>query len=127
MSKVLRTMLAVLPRRGSDDISGELFVSAYQHKLGHLPDQAISYIADKAMEKCKWFPTIAECLELLVGWRRYDEHTERKRLAQSLINAEREARRREQDTWSNREFEPWRPTLDEIERVKAEAAHNLKA
>ena len=128
MSKILRTMLAVLPRRGSDDVSGELFVSAYQHKLGHLPNDAVSYIADKALETCKWFPTIAECLELLDGWRRVDVFTKRKYAAQELEHRENMARRPKRERLPIIDTsDVWMPTLEEIEQIKAQTAKNLKA
>lgn len=66
-------MLAVLPKRSQDELSGELFVAAYQRKLGDRSNAAISFLADKAMERCQWFPTIAECLEILGEYRRTDE------------------------------------------------------
>lgn len=69
----LRVMLAVLPKRSQDELSGELFVAAYQRKLGHLSNAAISHIADTAMEKCHWFPTIAECLTFMETYRRDDD------------------------------------------------------
>jgi hypothetical protein len=103
LSKCLRIMLSVLPRRNADDVSGELFVAAYQRKLGHLPDAAISHIADKAMEQCRWFPTIAECLELLTGWRRNDEHTARKTQAGLIARREREAREAEERAFNHRD------------------------
>lgn len=65
-------MLAVLPKRSQDDLSGELFVAAYQRKLGDRSNAAISFLADKAMERCQWFPTIAECLDILSEYRRSD-------------------------------------------------------
>ena len=34
--QALRMMLAALPRRQSDDVSGELFVEAYERQLRHL-------------------------------------------------------------------------------------------
>lgn len=126
-NKVLRTMLAVLPRRQTDDVSGELFVSAYKHKLGHLPVEAINYIADKALGQCKWFPTIAECLELLEGWRRYDVHTERKAAANKLMRHEDTVRFRETSKFWRRDDKPWKPDPEEIARIKAEVATSLKA
>lgn len=125
-SKILRTMLAVLPRRVSDDVGGELFVAAYQHKLGHLPQEAINYIADKALGECKWFPTIAECLELLVGWRRWDSHAQRKQAATSLANHETTLRRREQDNWRHKDGTPWKPDPAELARIKDEVTASLR-
>lgn len=96
LGQCLRMMLAVLPRRNADDLSGELFVAAYQRMLGHLPKDQISFIAEKAMEGCKWFPTIADCLELGEKWFRRDEAfhewNERKFVARRLIYTEEAAR-----------------------------------
>lgn len=92
LKQALRFMLAVLPKRSSDDISGELFVAAYNQKLGHYPAEQISFLADQAMERCKWFPTIAECMEIMGEWRRRDIAVIAKRRASDLSNAERRAR-----------------------------------
>jgi hypothetical protein len=67
-SQCLRIMLAVLPKRVSDDLSGELFVSAYQRQIGNHPQGAISFLADTATRECQWFPTIAECLAIIERW-----------------------------------------------------------
>lgn len=92
-------MLAVLPKRSLDEVSGELFVAAYQKKLGQYSDAAISFLADKAMERCQWFPTIAECVEILAEYRRSDEHTERRNLASRIASYEMNARRDDERSW----------------------------
>lgn len=96
-NQTLRVMLAVLPKRSSDDVSGELFVAAYQRKLGHYCENAISFMADKALERCQWFPTIAECIEILGEWRRNDDAVQRRDDATRAANRERHARQREKD------------------------------
>lgn len=96
-NQCLRVMLAVLPKRNMDDVSGELFVAAYQKKLGTYSDAAVSFLADTAMSRCQWFPTIAECLEIISEHRRNDEHTERRYLASRL--ASREESNRQSDRW----------------------------
>lgn len=88
----LRMMLAVLPRRQADDLSGELFVAAYERQIGHYPDDAITYLCDQAIRSCKWFPTVAECLDILTGWRRSDAATERQWEARRLANREKNLR-----------------------------------
>lgn len=98
-NQCLRVMLAVLPKRSLDEVSGELFVAAYQKKLGHYSDAAISFLADRAMERCQWFPTIAECVEIISDFRRNDEHTERKALAQRIASYEQNARRDDERAW----------------------------
>jgi hypothetical protein len=95
LNQTLRMMLSALPRRHSDDISGELFVAAYQRKLGNLPKPQIDYLCDRALERCRWFPTIAECLEIVAEWRRRDEYTRRR--AEAAEMAMREEMRRKAD------------------------------
>lgn len=88
----LRLMFAALPRRQSDDVSGELFVRAYESQLGHMPEPQIEYLRDRALQTCKWFPTIAECLEIAQGWRRSDQAVWRKAEAARLLSKEERAR-----------------------------------
>jgi len=95
LGQCLRVMQAVLPKRNADEITGELFVAAYIKKLLPYPQDQISYLADQAMERCKWFPTIAECIEIMAGWRRVDDATQRQALASRLAANERHERRRE--------------------------------
>lgn len=94
LAMCLRMMLAVLPRQQTDEIGGELFVAAYERQLGGYCDDAISWLSDKAMQTCRWFPTIAECLDLLEGWYRNDEHVQRRNLARSLAYREQSHRNR---------------------------------
>lgn len=100
-AKCLRVMLAVLPRQNSDAVGGELFVETYRRQLGHFSDDAIAYLAERATRECRWFPTIAECLEILGGWVRYDEATRRREAARSLVGQERMAREREERERAN--------------------------
>lgn len=92
-------MLAALPKRSHDDVSGELLIAAYQRKLGNLSAAQLSYIADKALGECKWFPTIAECLDMLESYRRHDEMVKRQVLAIRIANRERNADKQDQRAW----------------------------
>lgn len=100
-AKCLRVMLAVLPRQNTDAVGGELFVEAYRRQLGHFSDDAIAYLAERATRECRWFPTIAECLDMLGGWKRCDEATRRRQMARSLAGQERMARERDQRLLEN--------------------------
>lgn len=112
-AKCLRVMLAVLPRQNTDAVGGELFVETYRRQLGHYCDDAISFLADKATLECKWFPTIAQCVEIMDRWRRCDEATRRQSAARSLASQEWRARDREA-----RELEPPRiMTQDEVDAL----------
>ena len=73
LEQCLRVLLAALPRRAADDLSGDLLVAAYRRKLGHMPEAQINFIADQALERCRWFPTIAELIEIGGEWQRDDE------------------------------------------------------
>lgn len=94
--QTLRMMLAVLPRRQADEISGELFVAAYERELAAWPNEAVAYLCEQSLRDCKWFPTISECLEILGGWLRDDEATKRRAKAMALSNRERTHRRDEE-------------------------------
>lgn len=91
-AKCMRVMLAVLPKRGSDDVSGELFVNAYARTLRRWPADAMSFLAEKSIERCKWFPTVSECMETLSEYRRDDEWTQRRAKARQIARNERYAR-----------------------------------
>ena len=123
MLQCLRVMLAVLPRQNSDELTGELFVETYRRQLGEWPADAISYLADQATRQCRWFPTIAECLEIMGGWRRCDADVLRKQKARQLYNEERLARMPKAKSWGD----GWTPTADELDAIKAQAAASLDA
>lgn len=117
--KCLRILLAVLPKRSADEISGELFVAAYQRKLGHYPNEAINFMADKAMGQCQWFPTIFECLEILSNWRRDDEAVHRRILAMKIASREREMR--QQERWELEKLDRWDITQEQIDAMTDQA------
>lgn len=81
---------AALPRRSSDEASGKLMLAAYRRKLGHMPKEQIDFLCNAILERCRWFPTIAECLEIAGEWERRDAR-ERAR-ARNLVQRERQAR-----------------------------------
>lgn len=112
-NKCMRVMLAVLPKRVSDDVSGELFVAAYQRQLGHHPQEAISFLADAATSRCRWFPTIAECLEMVAEWRRNDDAVKIKWAATDA--ARREKNLRLEEARPKVEFKPL--TQDDIDKM----------
>jgi hypothetical protein len=122
LAQCLRMMLAVLPRQNADDIAGELFVAAYKAHLGTYPKSAVEYLAHRATGECRWFPTIAECKEIIAGWRRDDEGAHRRGLARQIAWKEREARRPKA-----KPEVPWTPEPGELERIKQEVADRLRA
>lgn len=119
MGQALRMMLSVLPRRHADDVSGELFVAAYERQLGGYPAQAIEWLCDRAIETKQWFPTVAECHEMLTTWVRRDEAVQRRQQARRRAYDEEQARRREQPAYSydpppKADISTLSPTLIEI-------------
>jgi len=99
--QILRMMLATLPRRQSDDVSGELFVAAYERQLGHMSKLQAEYMMDKALRTCRWFPTIAECLELAGDWRRRDDAVAQQARARSVYQNEMQLRARDERGWND--------------------------
>lgn len=91
-AQCLRMMLAVLPRQQTDEVGGELFVECYRRQLAEWPDEAISFLAARATGECRWFPTIAECREILHGWTRSDAAAQRRAHASHLAARERNHR-----------------------------------
>ncbi|WP_310530702.1 hypothetical protein [Novosphingobium sp.] len=83
--------LDILPRR-ADDTGGMLRLKLYQRKLGGYSNDALSFLTSKALEQCHWFPTIAECLNILAGFPNREVATDRRDTAKVLIRREANAR-----------------------------------
>jgi hypothetical protein len=67
----LRAMVACLPRQnGMDELGGKLMAAMYQHQLERFSGAAITFLRDRVIAQCRWFPTVAECLEILTEYRR---------------------------------------------------------
>lgn len=65
----MHSMAAVLPKRNMDDATGSTVFSVYYRMIGHMPRPAIAFLAEQAIATCKWFPTVAECKEILARWK----------------------------------------------------------
>jgi len=87
-----RTLATVLARRNHDDDGGELLVRVYRRMLGHFPAEAISFMTEEVITTCRWLPTVAECLDIIGRWRRNDDATKRRSLAEVLVRRELQAR-----------------------------------
>lgn len=90
--KCFRVLLAALPKRNSDDVSGELLIRAYIGKLGGYSDEQISFLCDRVLERCEWFPSIAECLKILAEWKRDDDALRLQERAKSWVFWDLQAR-----------------------------------
>src|SRR5690606_24745344 len=64
--KCLRLWEAMMPKKAGDEISGELLARGYWRMLGEkLTEQEMSDLTEMVLERCKWFPTVAECREIM--------------------------------------------------------------
>lgn len=95
----MRTMQAVLPMRAIDDDGGKLMAATYHRMLGNMPREQISHMAEKAIATCKWFPSIAECIDLASDWRRADEPVRIRSLARHALTRSEASHREERDEW----------------------------
>lgn len=94
--KCFRILAAVLPKQAKGELDGKLFLQAYQRMLQGYPKDAISFLSEQAMTRCKWFPTISECLTILSDWTRNDEETRFFDKARQIVSREIAARRDDQ-------------------------------
>jgi hypothetical protein len=64
-AKHIRLWSSMLPRRHADDIGGELIVRGFHRMLGHLSETQMGWLTEMVLAECKWFPTVAECNEMM--------------------------------------------------------------
>jgi hypothetical protein len=63
--KCLRLWGAMMPKKAGDDIDGELLAKGYYRMLGRLSTADMNALTEMVLSECKWFPTIAECREMM--------------------------------------------------------------
>lgn len=63
--EVMIALDACLARQTDDGISGEIRTRVYRQMLGEYTFEAMKYLEREALKRCKFFPTIAECLAIL--------------------------------------------------------------
>lgn len=96
LNKALMAMLAVLPRQGKDAATGAMMVKQYVLKLGKHPKGAIDHLWSASIDKLRWFPTVAECNEIIGEWvSRAQELKHAKSIAESKIAREKDFRFRD--------------------------------
>ena len=96
-AKLLRTMRAALPMRSLDDDGGKLIAATYDRMLGSYSREALAYMVERAIAELKWFPTVAECREILADWRRDDAETK------AIIMAGQLASNRSWNAWRDKQ------------------------
>jgi hypothetical protein len=56
----------MLAKRASDEVDGELVARGYWRMLGEkLTEKQMSDLTEMVLDRCKWFPTVAECREIM--------------------------------------------------------------
>lgn len=96
LDKALLAMLAVLPRQAKDAVTGAAMMKQYVLKLGKHPKGAIDHLWSKSIDRLKWFPTVAECNEIISEWvSRAQELKHAKSIAESKIAREKDLRFRD--------------------------------
>lgn len=55
-----------MPKKAGDEVSGELLARGYWRVLGEkLTEKEMSKLTEIVLDRCKWFPTVAECKEIM--------------------------------------------------------------
>lgn len=73
--------------RSLDDDGGKLIAATYARMLGSYSREALAYMVERAIAELKWFPTVAECRDMLADWRRDDADTQARDIANRLVSA----------------------------------------
>lgn len=95
LAQCFRIMLANLPRKGSDEVSGEILIETYMRVFHVEPCEKIDFLLAEVVRRCRWFPTISECLEIMQEWERWDADTNRRFKAERMVADELRTRRAE--------------------------------
>lgn len=94
-AQVMHSMSTALKMRSDDEIDGKLRYALYRRKLQGFSRKALSYLCEKALETCTFFPTISECLKILKGWENRTIATAARDKAKLAVSRERTARMEE--------------------------------
>ena len=93
LDKALMAMMAALPRQGKDAVSSAVMLRQYVLKLAKHPKGAIDHLWSASIDRLKWFPTVAECNEIIAEWTsRAAEQRHAKDIAGSRLKREKQAR-----------------------------------
>lgn len=85
-------MLSIMPRQQADDVTAELRVEMMTRMLGHLPRVTIDWMADQALRRFTFLPSVKELLDLSLEWTRGDDAVRARVKAGRLALDERQAR-----------------------------------
>lgn len=56
---------AALPSQNKDDLAGKMGATVYVSALSNYTNEAVSYMAKRAVVEHDWFPTPRQCLEII--------------------------------------------------------------
>ena len=62
---IMAGLQACLPSQNRSDISLEAQAEGYRRMLGEYPLSAMKFLETEVLKRCRWFPTIAECIAIL--------------------------------------------------------------
>ena len=84
--------LNVLPKRRMSTEEAEAMLGLYQRHLGNMSGQQLTYMVDEAIKRHKFYPTVAELLEIAAEWQRDDEATRTRVAAEIALRRDARAR-----------------------------------
>lgn len=90
-ASIMRT-LDILPQRDDDRVRAEIKVKVYRRKLAQYPYHALGRMASRAIDQCKWFPTVSECLSFLSDYPTMDQCRAMREKARNVLRNERQRR-----------------------------------
>jgi heme oxygenase len=116
--------------RSLDDDGGKLIAATYARMLGDYPREALAHMVERAIAELKWFPTVAECREMLATWRRTDGEVDLRCKAANLVDrrdAAQAAAHRERVDAEMRRLERNEATQDEVDQMAATTRYVAEA
>lgn len=70
-----------MPKRDGDETDGELLARGYYRMLRHLTVEQMNDLTDMVLARCKWFPTVAECKDMMSEQSYYNPFFRAKQIA----------------------------------------------
>lgn len=85
-------LMSILPRKAEDDLKAEVRTKLYWRHFAQLPRDAINFLTEHATIECRFFPTPAECQEIINRWKRRDDAPWQRAKAEARARVERQLR-----------------------------------
>lgn len=90
--EMIVTLQSTLPSRNQNDVAQAVLVATYRKLLGHFPERVIRYLEKAAVMRCKWFPTVKECLDMIAEVDTTDPLARKRSAIGRLVQSEMQAR-----------------------------------